>query len=80
MPNYSDLHWSGLDFPKAKFDEIMKVYKDAAMAEAEDQTVLFEKFGDSLPKELELHRQMLIARLERTADVWELIEHSDDAA
>ncbi|GAB3441344.1 phosphoenolpyruvate carboxykinase (GTP) [Insolitispirillum peregrinum] len=79
MPNYSDLHWSGLDFPKEKFDEIMKVYKDAAMAEAEDQTNLFGKFGDKLPKELELHRLMLIARLERTADVWELIERGDAA-
>jgi phosphoenolpyruvate carboxykinase (GTP) len=49
------------------------------MAEAEDQTNLFDKFGDKLPKELELHRQMLIARLERTADVWELIERGDAA-
>ncbi|MGC2854965.1 phosphoenolpyruvate carboxykinase (GTP) [Novispirillum sp. DQ9] len=72
MPHHSDLHWAGLDFPKARFDEIMKIYKGAALTEAHDQQQLFEKFGDRLPKEMELHRQMQIARLERSPEVWEL--------
>jgi phosphoenolpyruvate carboxykinase (GTP) len=74
MPHFSDLHWAGLDFPKTKFDEIMKIYKGSALTEAHDQATLFEKFGDRLPKELELHRQMQIARLERSPEVWELQE------
>ncbi|WP_019644967.1 phosphoenolpyruvate carboxykinase (GTP) [Novispirillum itersonii] len=77
MPHYSDLHWAGLDFPQAKFDEIMKIYKGAAMAEAIDQEVMFSKFGDRLPKELELHRQMQIARLERSPEVWSLSEAAE---
>jgi len=74
MPHFSDIHWAGLDFPKEKFDEIMKIYKGAALTEAHDQQVLFEKFGDRLPKEMELHRQMQIARLERSPEVWELAD------
>lgn len=79
MPHHSDLHWAGLDFPKEKFDEIMKIYKGAALTEAHDQVQLFEKFGDRLPKELELHRQMQIARLERSPEVWELHERNEAA-
>jgi len=79
MPHHSDIHWAGLDFPKSKFDEIMKIYKGAALTEAHDQAQLFEKFGDRLPKEMELHRQMQIARLERSPEVWELHERNEAA-
>lgn len=79
MPHHSDLHWAGLDFPKARFDEIMKIYKGTALTEAHDQKQLFEKFGDRLPKEMELHRQMQIARLERSPEVWELHDRAQAA-
>lgn len=72
IPRYSDLNMEGVDFPKAKYDEIVKVEKEKGLAEAEDQVSHFAKFGDRLPKEMELERQLLIARLERSPAVWTL--------
>ena len=72
VPRYADLNWTGLDFPKAKYDAIVKVEKAGGLAEAEEQIAHFAQFGSHLPKEMELHRELLIARLERSPDVWEL--------
>lgn len=72
VPRYSDLNMEGVEFPKAKYDEIVKVEKEKGLAEAEDQVSHFAKFGDRLPKEMELERQLLIARLERSPAVWTL--------
>jgi phosphoenolpyruvate carboxykinase (GTP) len=72
VPRYSDLNMDGVEFPKAKYDEIVKVEKEKGLAEAEDQVSHFAKFGDRLPKEMELERQLLIARLERSPAVWTL--------
>jgi phosphoenolpyruvate carboxykinase (GTP) len=73
VPRFSDLTWKGLDFPKAKYDEIVKVDREKGLAEAEDQIKHFAQFGSHLPKEMELERQLLIARLERSPAVWELV-------
>jgi len=72
VPRYSDLTLDGLDFPKAKYEEIVKVPKAKALVEAEDQIKHFAQFGDRLPKEMELERQLYVARLERSPDVWTL--------
>jgi len=72
MPHHADIHWAGIDFPREKFDQIMEVHKDIALQEAKEQAEFFAKFGERLPKEMELHRQMLIARLERSPETWEL--------
>ncbi|MCM5558301.1 phosphoenolpyruvate carboxykinase (GTP) [Pleomorphomonas sp. NRK JP5] len=72
VPRYDDLNMEGIDFSKAKYDAILKVTKAKALAEAEDQGKYFAQFGDRLPKEVELERQLFTARLERTADVWEI--------
>jgi len=79
MPHYTDLPWDGLDFPKEKFDQIMTIDKAVALAETEDQKQYFAQFGDRLPKELELHRQMQIARLERSPVKW-AVKEAEDAA
>ena len=71
LPHYPDLAWEGLDFPRETFNRISRINKGAALSEALDQQALFNKFGDRLPAELELHRRMLIARLERSPEVWE---------
>lgn len=71
-PYHEDLHWQGLEFPKAKFAEIMAVHKTIALAEATEEDALFEKFDGKLPKEMRLHQQMLIARLERSPERWEI--------
>lgn len=71
-PFHKDLHWEGLDFPKEKFGEIMAVHKNVALAEATEEDALFSKFDGKLPKEMKLHQQMLIARLERSPEHWEI--------
>jgi phosphoenolpyruvate carboxykinase (GTP) len=73
VPRYADLNWKGLDFPQAKYEEIVKVDREKGLAEAEDQISHFAQFGDRLPKEMELERQLLVARLERSPKVWELV-------
>ena len=72
VPRYADLNWTGLDFPKAKYDAIVKVEKANGLAEAEEQVAHFAQFGSHLPKEMELQRELLVARLERSPAVWEL--------
>jgi phosphoenolpyruvate carboxykinase (GTP) len=73
-PYHKDLHWEGLDFPRERFAEIMAVHKDVALAEATEEDTLFDTFDSKLPKEMRLHQQMLIARLERSPDRWEISE------
>ena len=73
VPRYADLNWKGLDFPRAKYDEIVKVDRAKGLAEAEEQIAHFAQFGSKLPKEMELERQLLVARLERSPAVWELV-------
>ena len=73
VPRYADLNWKGLEFPRAKYEEIVKVDRAKGLAEAEDQIKHFAQFGDKLPKEMELERQLLVARLERSPEVWELV-------
>ena len=73
VPRFSDINWTGLDFPQQKYAEIVKVDRAKALAEAEDQVKHFAQFGDKLPKEMELERQLFIARLERSPAAWELV-------
>ena len=73
VPRYADLNWKGLDFPQAKYEEIVKVDREKGLVEAEEQISHFAQFGDRLPKEMELERQLLVARLERSPKVWELV-------
>ncbi|MGE5539166.1 MAG: phosphoenolpyruvate carboxykinase (GTP) [Gemmatimonas sp.] len=70
MPRYEDLNWSGLDFSKHNFQRITDIDRAEAEAEAEDQSALFEQFGDHLPGELEKQRQDLVARLKTAPAVW----------
>ncbi|MDR3493952.1 MAG: phosphoenolpyruvate carboxykinase (GTP) [Ancalomicrobiaceae bacterium] len=71
MPRYQDLNWTGLDFPKEKYDAIARVDRAIGLVEAEEQAAYFAKFHSRLPREMELHRQMLELRLERSPEVWE---------
>ena len=73
VPRYADLNWAGLSFPKEKYEEIVRVDREKGLAEAADQVSHFAKFGDKLPKEMELERQLFAARLERSPAVWEIV-------
>ena len=71
-PHYEDLDWTGLDFPKEKFETIMNIDRAEALAEARDQGDWFDRFGNRLPPELDQERQCLIKRLEAAPPVWKI--------
>ena len=63
IPGYEDLDWTGLDFPKEKFEEIQAVDKKAWRAEVIGHEELFLDLHDRLPKEMVYERELLICRL-----------------
>jgi phosphoenolpyruvate carboxykinase (GTP) len=72
VPQYDDLEWKGLDYPRDKFQELMRVDREAGVADARGQEELFDKFFDRVPKELLYERELLKSRLWRSPAVWEL--------
>jgi phosphoenolpyruvate carboxykinase (GTP) len=72
VPTYEALNWEGLAFSKDKFYEIMNIDRERARHEANDQEELFTRFGDHLPREMELQRELFLARLHHSPEVWEL--------
>ncbi len=72
MPWHEGIEWNGLDFPAAKFYELMAISRDAGTAEAQAHEEEFNKFLDRLPKEFTLERELLRSRLWRSPDRWEL--------
>ncbi|GAA0580757.1 phosphoenolpyruvate carboxykinase (GTP) [Caenispirillum bisanense] len=71
-PFHEDIEWNGIEFEKGKFEKIMAVEKAVALDEANEEDKLFDQFDGRLPKEMRLHQQMLIARLERSPEVWSI--------
>jgi phosphoenolpyruvate carboxykinase (GTP) len=74
LPPAAALNWEGLDFPIEKFYSIMNIDREKAKAEAEEQKEFFDKFGDRMPRELVLERELLLSRLARSPATWELIK------
>ncbi len=72
LPPYEELTWEGLNFSEEKFYEIMDIDREKARQEANDQQELFTRFGEHLPREMELERELLLSRLYRSPPVWEL--------
>jgi phosphoenolpyruvate carboxykinase (GTP) len=72
VPPYDALNWDGLDFSKESYYAIMKIDRETARKEANDQEELFTRFGDHLPREMEIEREMLLARLYHSPEVWDL--------
>ncbi len=72
MPRREDIEWNGLDFPADKFYNLMTVSRDAGTAEARGHEEQFDKFFDRLPKEFIFERELLLSRLWRSPDHWEL--------
>ena len=63
MPRHEDIDWSGLDFPKDKFDAIMSVDRAAWRKEIMEHEELFLGLHAHLPKEMVYERELLICRL-----------------
>jgi len=72
MPTFDDITWDGLDYAQDTFDQLMQVDRAGAMADAEDQSELFGRFGDQLPGEMENQRQAQIKRLSDAPEIWSL--------
>jgi len=70
MPGYDHLDWTGLEFPRARFEAIMNIDREEALAETRDQMELLDRFGRRLPADLERERQELVRRLEAAPAVW----------
>jgi len=62
-PYFKDIHWDGLDFPEAKFNELQAVDRSAWRKEVMDHEQLFIELHDHLPPEMIYERELLICRL-----------------
>jgi phosphoenolpyruvate carboxykinase (GTP) len=73
MPRYEDIDWTGLDFPRETYYELMRVDREAGTEEAHDHEKLFDRFFDRLPKEFVYERELLRSRLWRSPARWGLM-------
>ena len=62
-PQYSDIDWKGLDFPKEQFEELQAVDRSAWRSEVIGHEELFIVLHDHLPPEMIYERELLICRL-----------------
>ncbi len=63
VPRYEDLDWTGLEFPREAFDELMAVDRAAWRKEVIAHEELFINLHDHLPPEMIYERELLICRL-----------------
>jgi phosphoenolpyruvate carboxykinase (GTP) len=63
QPRYEELDWTGLDYPKEKFDELQAFDRAAWRAEVIGHEELFLDLHDHLPKEMIYERELLICRM-----------------
>ncbi|HEX3729606.1 MAG TPA: phosphoenolpyruvate carboxykinase (GTP), partial [Opitutaceae bacterium] len=63
VPRYEDLDWTGLDFPKERFESIQAFDRAAWRSEVMQHEELFLDLHDRLPKELIYERELLICRM-----------------
>jgi len=62
-PYYEDIHWEGLDFAEARFDQLQNVDRDAWKREVIEHEEVFIALHDHLPPEMVYERELLICRL-----------------
>jgi phosphoenolpyruvate carboxykinase (GTP) len=63
VPRYESIDWTGLDFPREKFEQLQEFDPAAWRREVIDQQELFIDIHDHLPPELVYERELLICRL-----------------
>ncbi len=63
LPRYEDIDWTGLEFSKAKWDDVMKLDRPTWKLQTLQHEELFLELSDHLPKELIFEREMLVSRL-----------------
>jgi phosphoenolpyruvate carboxykinase (GTP) len=62
-PYYDDIHWDGLEFSRAAFDELQSVDRAQWKQEVMSHEELFLALHDHLPPEMIYERELLICRL-----------------
>ena len=72
MPRYEELDWTGLDFSREQFNEIMSVDREQWKQEILLHEELFIRLYDRLPKEMLFKKELLLSGLWRSAEKWEL--------
>ncbi|MBI1767434.1 MAG: phosphoenolpyruvate carboxykinase (GTP) [Bacteroidetes bacterium] len=70
MPHYEDIDWTGLDFTKQQFDQIMQIDREQWKTELHSHAELFERMYDRLPKEFIFMRELLLSSLWRSPEKW----------
>jgi phosphoenolpyruvate carboxykinase (GTP) len=63
MPRYEDIDWTGLDFPRERFEQLTSLDRQAWRAELIQHEELFLDLHAHLPKEMLFERELLICRL-----------------
>ena len=73
MPHYQDLDWAGSNgMTPEKFSELMSINREAWKKEALLHEELFIKLYDKLPRELTCEHELLLSRLWRSPEKWEM--------
>jgi phosphoenolpyruvate carboxykinase (GTP) len=62
MPRHDDLDWEGLDFPRERWEELMRIDSETLLTQTLGHEELFLKLWDHMPKELLWQRDLLISR------------------
>jgi phosphoenolpyruvate carboxykinase (GTP) len=70
VPRYEDIDWTGIDFPKEDFIDVMTIHREEWKQELLSHEKLFEKFYDKLPKEFFFLRELLLSSLWRSPEHW----------
>jgi phosphoenolpyruvate carboxykinase (GTP) len=63
MPGYEEIEWTGLDFPREKFEQLQSFDRMAWREEVLGHEELFIELHDRLPAEMIYERELLICRL-----------------
>jgi phosphoenolpyruvate carboxykinase (GTP) len=69
IPEYDDLQWDGLEFPREKFDELQFVDHALWRSEVREHEELFSQLQDRLPPEMRYERELLLCRLQSAGTV-----------
>jgi phosphoenolpyruvate carboxykinase (GTP) len=64
MPRYDDIDWTGLDYPREKFDRLQTLDREAWHAEVIEHEDWLMGLYDHLPPEMIYQRELLVCRLQ----------------